>query len=159
MTPTTPPPLYALRRAKAPYPLHATVAVTGVVGWKVEGRRGLSAGQGEIVLAAELHLPHHLCLQSPIQMAAVLQALPPPPLCTVTVFAHSKPIGRTPREKRNFNSFSFSFGIGRNLRQLSKDNGNCNISYTVRVQTISGFKWCLIFVPHSHSLRPVIYLT
>lgn len=33
------------------YPLHAIVVVTGVVGWEVEGRRGLSAGQGEVVLA------------------------------------------------------------------------------------------------------------
>lgn len=86
-----------LQRTRAPYPLHATVAVTGVVGWEVEGRRGLSAGQGEVVLAAELHLPHHLCLQPPIQMAAVLQALPPPSLCAVTVFAHSKPISCTPK--------------------------------------------------------------
>lgn len=33
------------------YPLHAIVAVTGVEGREVEGRRGLSAGKGEIVLA------------------------------------------------------------------------------------------------------------
>lgn len=95
MTPPGP-----LRCASAPYPLHATVVVTGVVGWEVEGRRGLSAGQGEVVLAVELHLPHHLCLQPPIQMAAVLQALLPPSLCAVTAFAHSKPIGCTPEDRK-----------------------------------------------------------
>lgn len=68
------------------------------MGWEVEGRRGLSAGQGVVVLAVELHLPHHLCLQPPIQMAAVLQALLPPSLCAVAVFAHSEPIGCTPEE-------------------------------------------------------------
>lgn len=89
-----------LRCASAPYPLHATAVVTGVVGWEVEGRRGLSAGQGVVALAVELHLPHHLCLQPPIQMAAVLQALLPPSLCAVTVFAHSEPIGCAPEEKK-----------------------------------------------------------
>ena len=72
--------------------------VTGVVGREVEGRRGLSAGQGEVVLAVELHLPHHLRLQTPVQMAAVLQALPPPSLGAVAVFAHPEPVGRTPGE-------------------------------------------------------------
>lgn len=49
---------------RSAYPLHAMVVlvVTGVVGREVEGRRGLSAGQGEVVLAAQLHLSHHLCL-------------------------------------------------------------------------------------------------
>lgn len=94
---TPPPNLYGML---APYPLHATVVVTGVVGWEVEGRRGLSAGQGEVVLAVELHLAHHLCLQAPVQMAAVLQALPPPSLCAVTVFAHSKPIGCAPEDRK-----------------------------------------------------------
>lgn len=60
------------RCASAPYPLHATGVVTGVMGLEVEGRRALSAGQGEVVQAVELHLPHHLCLQPPIQLAAVL---------------------------------------------------------------------------------------
>lgn len=83
-----------------PYPLHATGVVTGVVGWEVEGRRGLSAGQGEVVLAVELHLPHHLSLQPPIQVAAVLQALLPPSLRALTVFAHSKPISCPPEERR-----------------------------------------------------------
>lgn len=95
MTPPGP-----LRCASMPYPLHATVVVTGVVGWEVEGRRGLSAGQGDVVLAVELHLARHLCLQPPIQMAAVLQALLPPLLCAVTVFAHAKPIGCTPEERK-----------------------------------------------------------
>lgn len=91
-----------LRCASAPYPLHATVVVTGVVGREVEGRGGLSAGQGQVVLAVELQLPHHLCLQPPIQMAAVLQAPPPPSLCAVAVFAHSKPIGCSPEARKGF---------------------------------------------------------
>lgn len=33
-------------------------------------------------------------------MAAVLQALLPPSLCAVTVFAHSEPIGCAPEEKK-----------------------------------------------------------
>ena len=81
------------------YPLHAIVVVTGVEGREVEGRRGLSAGQGEVVLAVELHFPHHLSLQASVQMAAVLQALPPPSLGAVAVFAHAKPVGRTPAER------------------------------------------------------------
>lgn len=78
------------------YPLHAIVVMTGVEGWEVEGRRGLSAGKGEIVLAVKLHLPHHLRLQTPVQMTAVLQALPPPSLGAVAVFTHPKPVSRTP---------------------------------------------------------------
>lgn len=74
-----------------PYPLHAMV-----VGWEVEGGRGLSAGQGDVVLAVQLPVPHHLRLQAPVQMAAVLQALPPPSLGAVAVFAHPEPVGRTP---------------------------------------------------------------
>lgn len=70
--------------------------MTGVEGWEVEGRRGLSAGKGEIVLAVKLHLPHHLRLQTPVQMTAVLQALPPPSLGAVAVFTHPKPVSRTP---------------------------------------------------------------
>lgn len=92
--------LYPCNKPQAlAYPLHAIVVVTGVVGWKVEGRRGLSAGQGEVVLAVELHFPHHLSLQTPVQMAAVLQALPPPSLGAVAVFAHPEPISRTPGER------------------------------------------------------------
>ena len=45
------PPFYCAPVALA-YPLHVIVmVVTGVVGWEVEGWRGLRAGQGEIVLA------------------------------------------------------------------------------------------------------------
>lgn len=80
------------------YPLHAIVVVTGVVGWEVEGRRGLSAGQREVVLAVQLQIPHHLCLQTPVQVAAVLQALPPPSLRAVAVLAHPEPVGRTPED-------------------------------------------------------------
>lgn len=90
-----PPPPLRWPRALA-YPLHAIVVVTGVVGREVEGRGGLSAGQGEVVLAVQLHLPHHLRLQAPVQVAAVLQALPPPSLGAVAVFAHPEPVGRTP---------------------------------------------------------------
>lgn len=68
-------------------------------GWKVEGRRGLSAGQGEVVLAGKLHLPHHLGLQTPVQLVAVLQALPPPSLGAVAVLTHPEPVGRTPGER------------------------------------------------------------
>lgn len=82
------------------YPLHAIVVVTGVEGWEVDGRRGLSAGQGEVVLAVQLHFPHHLSLETSVQVAAVLQALPPPSLGAVAVFAHPEPVGRTPGERR-----------------------------------------------------------
>lgn len=82
------------------YPLHAKVVVTGVVGREVEGGRGLSACQGEVVLALQLHFPHSQGLQASVQMAAVLQALPPPSLAAVAVFTHSKPVGRTPGERR-----------------------------------------------------------
>ena len=53
------------------YPLHAMVGVRVVWG-QVEGRWGLSAGQGQVVLAGQVHLPHHLSLQTPVQLVAVL---------------------------------------------------------------------------------------
>lgn len=81
------------------YPLHAVVVVTGVVGGEVQGRRRLRAGQRDVVLAVQLHLPHHLGLEAAIEMAAVLQTLPPPSLGGVTVLAHPKPVGRAPAHK------------------------------------------------------------
>lgn len=44
------------------YPLHAIVMVTRVVGREIKGWRGLSAAQGDVVLAGQLHTPHHLSL-------------------------------------------------------------------------------------------------
>lgn len=81
------------------YPLHAIVMVAGVLGGEVEGRRGLSTGQGEVVLAVQLHLPHHLRLEAPVQLAAVLQALPPPSLGAVAVLAHPEPVCCPPAER------------------------------------------------------------
>lgn len=82
--------------ARQAYPLYVTVLLAGVERWEVKWGRGLSACQREVVLAAELHLSHHLRLQTPVQLAAVLQALPPPSLCAVAVLAHAEPVSSAP---------------------------------------------------------------
>lgn len=73
--------------------------LAGVERWEVKWGRGLSACQREVVLAAELHLSHHLRLQTPVQLAAVLQALPPPSLRAVAVLAHAEPVSSAPAGK------------------------------------------------------------
>lgn len=82
--------------ARQAYPLYATVLLAGVERWEVKWGRGLSACQREVVLAAELHLSHRLRLQTPVQLAAVLQALPPPSLRAVAVLAHAEPVSSAP---------------------------------------------------------------
>lgn len=81
------------------YPLHAIVLVRGVRGWEVQRGRGLSAGQGEVVLTVQLHVPHHLRFETPIKMAAVLQAPPPPSLGAVAVLTHAEPVRCAPEER------------------------------------------------------------
>lgn len=92
---------FTLAEARQAYPLYATVLLTGVVRWEVKWGRGLSACQREVVLAAELHLSHHLRLQTPVQLAAVLQALPPPSLSAVAVLTHAEPVSSAPGGKEN----------------------------------------------------------
>lgn len=92
---------FTLAEARQAYPLYATVLLTGVEGWEVKWGRGLSACQREVVLAAELHLSHHLRLQTTVQLAAVLQALPPPSLSAVAVLAHAEPVSSAPGGKAN----------------------------------------------------------
>lgn len=65
-------------------------------GRDVEGRRGLRAGEGDVVLTGEVHLPDHLRLQLAVAHAAVAQAFPLPSLSGVAVFAHPEPVGRSP---------------------------------------------------------------
>lgn len=62
--------------------------MSGEVGW--ERGRGLGATQGQAVVAVEL--PDHLRLQAAVQLAAVLQAPPPPSLGAVAVLADPEPV-------------------------------------------------------------------
>lgn len=85
--------------AALPYPLHGigVVGVVVMVVWgEVEGWRGLSAGQGQVVLAGQLHLPHHLGLEAAVTQVAVLQALPPPSLGAVVFLTDPEPVCRAP---------------------------------------------------------------
>lgn len=90
---------FTLAEARQAYPLYATVLLTRVERWEVKWGRGLSACQREVVLAAELHLSHHLRLQTPVQLSAVLQALPPPSLSAVAVLTHAEPVSSAPGGK------------------------------------------------------------
>lgn len=62
--------------------------------WHIEWRRRLSAGQREVVLAGQVHLPHGLGLQLAVALAAVPETLPLPSLRGIAVLADAEPVRR-----------------------------------------------------------------
>lgn len=66
-------------------------------GGDIHRRRGLSAGQGDVVLAGQIHLPDHLRFQLPIAQAAVAETFPLPLLGGVAILTDPKPVRRSPK--------------------------------------------------------------
>lgn len=77
----------ALRLPQVTHLLHAQLA-----GPNIEWRGGFCACQRNIVLTGQVHFPDDLRFQLPIPQAAVAKALSLPFLCSITVFAYSKPV-------------------------------------------------------------------
>lgn len=71
-------------------------------GGNIQRGRSLSAGQRDVVLAGQIHLPDHLWLQLPIAHAAVAQTFPLPLLGGVAILTNPKPVRRSP-EATNMN--------------------------------------------------------
>lgn len=75
-------------------------------GGDIERRWSLRAGQGDVVLAGQVHLSDHLWFQLSIAQAAVAQTLPLPSLSGISILTDSKPVRRSPYNHKH-QLFSF----------------------------------------------------